>query len=72
MTLDELTRILTNLAPGKEAAVSYDLYADLFPPGEPDQNAREACYRFAKSVGCSIRNRAEEQTVWFVKDRNSS
>jgi hypothetical protein len=44
MTLDELKTKLTEMAPGNYAAIHYDLYADFFPPGEPDQRAREACH----------------------------
>ena len=50
------------------AGIHHDVYADLFPPGEPDPKAREACYNFAKTLGCRIENRATEKTVWFVKD----
>jgi len=50
------------------AVIHHDAYADLFPPGEPDTNAREACYKFAKSLGCRIESKPEQQMVWFVKD----
>ncbi len=68
MTLDELRETLEKLPAGKAAGVHHDVYADLFPPGEPDINAREACYKFAKSLGCRIENKPNQQTVWFVKD----
>lgn len=51
----------------KYASIHYDHYAELFPPGEPDQAAREACYEFAKSVGCRIENKQAIQEIWFVK-----
>ena len=68
MSLDELRATLVALAPGKCAGIHHDVYAELFPPGEPDENARAACYAFAKSVGCQIDNKPNERTVWFVKD----
>ena len=68
MSLDELTATLVALSPGKCAGIQHDVYAELFPPGEPDENARAACYAFARSVGCGIENWPGEQTVWFVKD----
>ena len=68
MTLDELRQELVALPKGKYAAIRYDHYAVLFPPGEPDENARAACYDFAKSAGCRIENKQSAQQVWFVKD----
>jgi hypothetical protein len=68
MSLDELRATLIALPAGKCAGIHHDVYAELFPPGEPDVNARAACYAFAKSAGCRIDNRPGEQTVWFVKD----
>ena len=68
MSLDELRATLAALAPGKCAGIHHDVYADLFPPGEPDETARTACYAFAKSVGCRIENKRNEKTIWFVKD----
>jgi hypothetical protein len=68
MTLDDLRTQLQALAPGKMAGIHHDVYADLFPPGEPDERAREACSNFAKALGCRIENKPAEQTVWFVRD----
>lgn len=68
MSLEELRDALTALEPGQCAGIHHDVYADLFPPGEPDENARAACYAFAKSVGCRIENKPTEKAVWFVKD----
>jgi hypothetical protein len=68
MTLDELRATLEKLPPGKVAGIHHDAYADLFPPGEPDANAREACYKFAKALSCRIVNYSKDQTVWFIKD----
>jgi hypothetical protein len=68
MTLDDLKAKLASLQPGQMAGIHHDVYADLFPPGEPDENARAACYGFAKAQGCRIENKSAEQTVWFVKE----
>jgi hypothetical protein len=68
MSLNELRATLISLPVGKCAGIHHDLYVELVPAGEPDENARAACYAFAKSVGCRIENRLGEQTIWFVKD----
>lgn len=68
MDLEELRRMLAALEPGKMAGLHRDVYADLFPPGEPDERARAACFSFARSVGCSIDNSAGNDSIWFVKD----
>jgi hypothetical protein len=71
MKLEELAAELDKLTPGKRLGISHDLFADLFPPGEPDDRAREACLRFAKQHGCHIDNRpgplSGEGELGFVK-----
>jgi hypothetical protein len=67
MTLEEFKATLTALPPGKAAHVPYEIYEAFFPPGEPDQGAREAAYNFAKACGCIIDNRAKDREVLFVK-----
>lgn len=54
--------VLIALATDKCAGIHHDVYADLFPPGEPDENARAACYAFAKSVGCRIENKSNQNS----------
>ncbi|OJU14956.1 MAG: hypothetical protein BGN84_11050 [Afipia sp. 62-7] len=68
VTLDDLRRTLEKLPSGKMPGIHHDVYAELLPPGEPDERAREACYNFAKTLGCRIENKLQEKTVWFVKD----
>jgi hypothetical protein len=72
MTLEELARMLDEMKPGNFAAIHHDVFADLFPPGEPDVNARAACLRFAEQHGCRIENKpgqlSGEGELWFVKD----
>jgi hypothetical protein len=67
MSLEELRRTLLALSPDICAGIHHDVYADLFPPGEPDEHARLACYAFANSVGFRVENMPDEKTVWFVK-----
>lgn len=72
MTLDELGQTLDEMRPGNFAAISHDVFADLFPPGEPDECSRVACLLFAKQHGCCIENKpgriSGEGEPWFVKD----
>jgi hypothetical protein len=68
MTLDEFTANLKLVGPGKYASVPYVVYADLFPPGEPDEHARGRCHEFARSHGFTIENKPALQAVWFVKN----
>ncbi len=67
MTIDDLTAKIEALSPNQAAGIHHDTYADFWPPGEPDERAREACYNYAKALGCRIENDVVEQTVWFVK-----
>lgn len=68
MTLDDLAKALGEMPKGKFAHVPYEIYEELFPPGEPDQNARAACANFARANECRIENKPQERAVWFVKD----
>ena len=68
MSLDELMATLTALPAGKCGGIHHDIYGELFPPGEPDEDARAVCHAFARSAGCRVENRPGEHTVWFVKD----
>jgi hypothetical protein len=70
-SLDELKTALSELSPGKMAVIYHDVYAELFPPGEPDEKAREACHHFAKASGCRIENHPDKKAVWFIKDVQS-
>lgn len=68
MTLDELSEHLRGLKAGQKAGLHHDVYAELFPPGEPDEGARGRCYGFAKALGCRIENKPNDREIWFVKD----
>jgi hypothetical protein len=68
VTKDDLRTELQAIAQGEMAVIDHDVYAELFPPGEPDERAREVCYNFAKALRCRIENKPADKTVWFVKD----
>ncbi len=68
MTLEDFGKTLKELAPGEGARVAYDVYEDLFPPGEPDDGARGRAYDFARAHGVKIDNRPDNNAVWFFKD----
>jgi hypothetical protein len=55
------------MEPGEETCVAYGQHALLFPPGEPDQGARNAAVAFAKANGCTISNRRDDNLVCFVR-----
>ena len=67
MNLDDLGDKLVALNPGDVAEVPYDVYASLFPPGEPDDNARMRAYNFAKAHDCTFDNWPSDRIVIFVK-----
>lgn len=68
MTLHDLARALRNLETGQIAGIDVDIYAELFPPGEPDHWARARCLQFARLHHCSIDNTRGRDGIWFVKD----
>lgn len=68
VTREDIAEQLSALAPGKAAGISYEVYADLWPPGEPSEDARAACHAFAKAHGCRIKNETSDQSIWFIKD----
>jgi hypothetical protein len=67
-TLENLKGALRELRPGQFGAIDHDVYAELFPPGKPDQAARDACASFARAAGCRIENKPQDRQVWFVKE----
>jgi hypothetical protein len=67
MTLDEFEGVLKQLTPGQGAHLAYDIYGQLFPPGEPDEAARARAYDFARSHSCQIENHPNQRVVVFYK-----
>jgi hypothetical protein len=72
MTREELQATINGMAGGTYASIPYDIYEQIFPPGEPDQEAREACYNFARALGCRIENKPKLKQVWIIKDPTSA
>lgn len=48
------------LAPGAACCIHHNTFADLFPPGEPDDFARWVALAFAEANGCIIDNRPSD------------
>ena len=67
MNLDDLGDKLAALNPGDVAEVPYNVYASLFPPREPDDNARARAYNFAKAHDCTFDYWPSDRIVIFVK-----
>lgn len=65
--LDYLKQKIGACPAGNAVGVSYDLFRELFPPGEPDERARKAAYNFAKVNGCTINISWSKEMVFFVK-----
>ncbi len=66
-TLGEFEAALKSMKSGQIAQMHYDVYATLFPPGEPDQDARARAAAVAKTHGCVIENRPQDPQVIFKK-----
>lgn len=70
MTLHELEATLHDLPAGQAVHVPYDLFSELFPPGEPDSEARQRALQLAMANGCFIENRTHKQEILFVKKQS--
>jgi hypothetical protein len=70
MTLDDLSKALDKLRAGQTAGIHKEVYADLFPPGEPHHGARGRCLAFARIHQCRIDNTRAPggDSIWFFKD----
>jgi hypothetical protein len=62
MSLDELRRTLSALPAGQCAGIHRDLYAELFPPGEPDESAVRPAAEQPGKIGL----RHELQLAWQI------
>jgi hypothetical protein len=55
-----LKSYLLDMPGGHIFDLTYPLFADVFPPGEPDAAAREQLCAFAEECGCdAVNNQAE-------------
>jgi hypothetical protein len=68
-TLVDLKAQIAACPAGGAIGVPYELYSELFQPGEPDEGAREHAYKFAKANGCAINNKWTGEIVFFVKPK---
>jgi hypothetical protein len=66
-TLAAAEDMLRHVAPGQAFHVPYEVFADLFPPGLPDDGAKEAARRWAQAKGLEIENRPDRAEVLFVR-----
>lgn len=66
-SLELLSERLANLPVGQRAALPYSVYGLLFPPGEPDDDARVAAFNFARDHGCVIEIQPGARQVVFTK-----
>jgi hypothetical protein len=71
MPLADFHEELCGLQVGQFFVLPYDIYEPLFPPGEPDDGARERALNFARSHGCVIDNNSTVREVRFVKQLTS-
>ena len=58
----------SNWEPGQCAAVPYEIFEVLFPPGAEDDSSKVAAYTFAKAHGCVIDHQPHKREVLFVKE----
>ena len=70
MTPHELEATLHDLPAGQAVHVPYDLFSELFPPGEPDSEARQRALQLAMANDCFIENRTQKQEILFVKKQS--
>ena len=67
LTSDVLKRYLLDMPRGHVFDLTYDHFADVFPPGEPDIGARESLRLLAEECGCDIENNMRDKRVELAK-----
>jgi hypothetical protein len=60
LTRDVLKSYLAEMPRGHIFDLTYALFADAFPPGEPDPVARAALQAFARECSCDLKNNVLE------------
>jgi hypothetical protein len=68
MSFDDFLNMLRGLAPQQAVHISYNLFADWFPPGVEDDNGLIAARLVALENDCVIDNHPELSEVLFVKN----
>jgi hypothetical protein len=69
MDKNDFKKTLVELVPGQCAAVPYEIFEGLFPPGVEDDGAKQSAYTFAMAHGCVIDNQPHKREVLFVKEK---
>ena len=67
LTRDVLKSYLEEMPRGHIFDLTYALFADAFPPGEPDPIARAALQAFAKECGCELKNNVLEARYELIR-----
>ncbi len=60
LTRDVLKSYLLEMPRGHVFDLPYGLFADVFPPGEPDSGARDALRRLAQECACDLVNNTRD------------
>jgi hypothetical protein len=71
LTRDVLKRYLLDMPRGHVFDLSYDHFADVFPPGEPDTAAREDLRRLAEECGCALANNPRDKRFELTRQDES-
>jgi hypothetical protein len=67
LTKEVLRSYLLDMPSGHIFDLTYRLFADVFPPGEPDEGARAALRQFAQECGCDVRNDVSEDRYELIR-----
>jgi hypothetical protein len=67
LTRDVLKSYLAEMPRGHIFDLTYALFADAFPPGEPDPIARAALQAFAKECNCDLKNNLLESRYELMR-----
>lgn len=67
LTRDVLKSYLAEMPRAHIFDLTYALFADAFPPGEPDPVARAALQAFAKECNCDLKNNVLEGRYELVR-----
>jgi len=63
VTREILKSYLMEMPRGHIFDLTYDLFADVFPPGEPDSGSRESLLILAEECDCDIKNNERSRRV---------
>jgi hypothetical protein len=69
LTAGALKSYLLEMPSGHIFDLPYDLFASVFPPGEPDAGSRESLRILAEDCHCDIKSIPAEQRIELIKRR---